>query len=101
MYKETFATGHAQTDGTPYAIWRPLDAHKTETTRYLLDMPPRETRHMAEQVKGYLNAMQNPRIHSTMLSKNKMAVDWQEASHGWAKQNILLNMCATSHSSSE
>ena len=30
-------------------------------TRYLLALPPTETRHMVEQVKAYLNAMQNPK----------------------------------------
>ena len=32
-----------------------------ETMRYLLDLPPMETRHKVEQVKAYLNAMQNPK----------------------------------------
>ena len=31
-----------------------------ETMRYLLDLPSMETRHKVEQVKAYLNAMQNP-----------------------------------------
>ena len=31
-----------------------------------------------------------PRIHSTMLSKKKTGVDWQEASHGWAKHVCSL-----------
>ena len=32
-----------------------------ETMRYLLDLPSMETRHKVEQVKEYLNAMQNPK----------------------------------------
>ena len=32
-----------------------------ETMRYLLDLPSMETRHKVEQVKAYLNAMQNPK----------------------------------------
>ena len=32
-----------------------------EPKRYLLDLPPMETRHKMEQVKAYLNAMQNPK----------------------------------------
>ena len=42
-----------------------------------------------------------PRIHSTMLSKKKRGVDWQEASHGWAKQNNQSSVCAVSQSSSK
>ena len=53
-----------------------------ETMRYLLDLPSMETRHKVEQVKAYLNAMQNPKNPLTMLSKKKRGVDWQEASHG-------------------
>ena len=42
-----------------------------------------------------------PRIHSTMLSKKKRGVDWQEARHGWAKQNSPSSMFAASQSSSK
>ena len=42
-----------------------------------------------------------PRIHSTMLSKKKRGVDWQEASHGWAKQNNQSSVWAVSQSSSK
>ena len=41
-----------------------------------------------------------PRIQSTILSKKKRGVDWQEASHGWAKQNSQSSMCVASQSSS-
>ena len=54
-----------------------------ETMRYLLDLPPMRCRFS--------------RIHSTMLSKKKRGVDWQEASHGWVKQNSQSSMCAVSH----
>ena len=40
-----------------------------------------------------------PRIHSIMLSKNKRGEDWQEASHGLAKQKSQFSMCAVSQSS--
>ena len=49
-----------------------------ETMRYLLDLPSMETRHKVEQVKAYLNTMQNPKNPL----KKKRSVDWQEASHG-------------------
>ena len=42
-----------------------------------------------------------PRIHSTMLSKEKRGVEWQEASPGWAKQNSQSSVCAASQSSSK
>ena len=42
-----------------------------------------------------------PSIHSTMLSKKKRGVEWQEASHGWAEQNNQSSMCALSQSSSK
>ena len=32
-----------------------------ETVRYRLDLPSMEARHTVEQVKTYLNAMQNPK----------------------------------------
>ena len=32
-----------------------------EVMRYLLDLPSMETRHKVEQVKAYLNVMQNPK----------------------------------------
>ena len=71
-----------------------------ETMRYLLDLPSLETRHKVEQVKAYLNAMQNPKnqLHDAV---KKRGVDWQEASHGWAKQNNQSSVCAVSQSSSK
>ena len=72
-----------------------------EIMRYLLDLPSVEARHKVEQVKAYLKAMQNPKTRSTMLSKKKRGVDWQEASHGLAKQNNQSSICAVSQSSSK
>ena len=42
-----------------------------ETMRYLLDLPSMETRHKVEQVKAYLNAMQNPKntLHDAVKEK--------------------------------
>ena len=70
----------------------------TETMRYLLDLPSMETRHKVERI---LMRCRIPKIHSTMLSKKKKGVDWQEASHGWSKQNSQSSMCAVSQSSSK
>ena len=71
----------------PWVILGTTKGTSIETMRYLLDLLSMETRHKVEQVQSYHNAMQNPRIHSTMLSKKKRGVDWLEASHEWAKQN--------------
>ena len=32
----------------------------TETTRFMLDLPPIQTRHKVEQVKAYVSAVENP-----------------------------------------
>ena len=72
-----------------------------ETMRYLLDLPSMETRHKVEQVKRISMLCRIPRIHCTMLSKKKRGVEWQEASHGWAKQNNQSSMCALLQSSSK
>ena len=65
----------------------------TEVMRCLLDLPPMETEHNVEQVKEYLNAMQNPmnQLHDSV--KEERRVDWQEKSHGLAKQNSQSGMC--------
>ena len=36
----------------------------TETTRFMLDLPPIQTRHKVEQVKAYVSAVENP--HNTL-----------------------------------
>ena len=60
-----------------------------------------ETTHKVEQVKAYLNAMQNPENPLHDAVKEEKGLDWQEASHGWAKQNNQSSMCAVSQSSSK
>ena len=74
-----------------------------ETTPYLLDLPQMETRHKVEQVKAYLNAMQDPKnpLHEAVKEEKGVGdgggggggggvACWQEASHGCVKQNSLL-----------
>ena len=39
------------------------------------------------------------RLHDAV--KEEKGVDWQEASHGWARQNNQSSMCAVSQSSSK
>ena len=65
----------------------------------LLDLSSIETRHKVEQIKAYLNAMQNPKnpLHDAI----KVDKGCRLASHGWAKQNSQSSMCATSQSSSK
>ena len=65
-----------------------------ETMLYLLDLSSIETRHKVEQVKAYLNAMQNPKNPFRGAAKEEKGVDWQDASHGWAKQNSQSSMGA-------
>ena len=64
-----------------------------EAMRYLLDMPSMQARHKVES-KHISMRCRIPRIHSTMLSRKKRGVDWQGASHGWAKHNNRFSMCA-------
>ena len=60
-----------------------------------------ETRHKVEQVKAYLNAIQNPKNPLHDAVKEEKEVDWQKASHGWVKQNNQSSMCAASQTSSK
>ena len=69
-----------------------------EAVRCLLDLPSMDTKHKMERISMRCRI---PRIHSTMLSKKKMGVDWQEANHGWAKQNSQSSICAVSQSSNK
>ena len=45
----------------------------TEAMCYLLDLPPMDTRHKVEQVKAYLNVMQNPMnpLHNAVKKEKK------------------------------
>ena len=52
-----------------------------------------EARHKVKQMKAFLNAMQNPKNPLHDAVKEEKGVDWQEASHGWAKQNNQSSMC--------
>ena len=81
---------HASHSGTPI-----------ETMRYLLDLPSMETRHNVEQVKAYFNLMQNPKNPLHDAVKEERGENWQEASHGWAKQTIQSSMYAVSQSSTK
>ena len=72
-----------------------------EAMRYLLDLPSMETRHKVEQVKAYLNAMQNPKNPLHDAVKEEKGCRLAKPIHGWAKQNNQSSMCAVSQSSSK
>ena len=61
-----------------------------ETMRYLLDLPSMETRHKVEQVKAYLNAMQNPKnpLHNTAIEERGSRLTRGKSWMGQAEQSI-------------
>ena len=65
-----------------------------EAMRYLLDLPSMETRHEGEQVKAYLNAMQNPKTQLHAAIKDERGCEW-------AKQNSQSSIRVTPQSSSK
>ena len=63
-----------------------------ETMRYLLDLPSMETRHKVEQVKAYLNAMQNPKnpLHDAVKEEKGCRLARGKSWMGQAEQSIQL-----------
>ena len=61
-----------------------------ETMRYLLDLPSMESRHEVEQVKAYLNAMQNPKnpLHDAVKEEKGCRLARGKPWMGQAKQSI-------------
>ena len=61
-----------------------------ETMRYLLDLPSMETRHKVEQVKAYLNAMQNPKnpLHDAVKEEKGCRMARGKSWMGQAEQSI-------------
>ena len=61
-----------------------------ETMRYLLDLPSMETRHKVEQVKAYLNAMQNPKnpLHDAVKEEKRCRLARGKSWMGQAEQSI-------------
>ena len=60
-----------QNDATRVILGTTKDT-PNEATHYLLNLPSMETRHKVDQVKAYLNAMQNPKnpLHDTVKDEN-------------------------------
>ena len=58
--------------------------------RYLLDLPSMETRHKVEQVKAYLNAMQNPKnpLHNAVKEEKGCRLARGKSWMGQAEQSI-------------
>ena len=61
-----------------------------ETMRYLLDLPSMETRHKVEQVKAYLNVMQNPKnpLHDAVKEEKGCRLARGKSWMGQAEQSI-------------
>ena len=61
-----------------------------EAMRYLLDLPPVETRRKVEQVKEYLNAMQNPKhpLHDAIKEEKGCRLARGKSWIGQAEQTI-------------
>ena len=68
-----------------------------ETMRFMLDLPPVQTRQKVEQVKLYCTSVPSkiPTTHSTKPSKTQRDADWDGASLGWVKQKIQYCMYAS------
>ena len=54
----------------------------TETMRFMLDLPPMQTRQKVEQVKAYFSAFENPHTPLHEAVKNTKDADWDGASLG-------------------
>ena len=62
----------------------------TETMRFMLDLPPMQTRQKVEQVKAYFSAVVIPTTHSMKLSKTKgCRLGWGKSWMGQAEDSIL------------
>ena len=61
-----------------------------ETMHYLLDLPSMETRHKVEQVKAYLNVMQNPKnpLHDAVKEEKGCRLARGKSWMGQAEQSI-------------
>ena len=61
-----------------------------ETMRYLLDLPSMETRHKVNQVKAYLNAMQNPKnpLHDAVKEEKGCKLARGKSWMGQAEQSV-------------
>ena len=61
-----------------------------ETMPYLLDLPSMETRHKVEQVKAYLNAMQNPKnpLHDAIKEEKWCRLARGKSWMGQAEQSV-------------
>ena len=61
-----------------------------EAMRYLLDLPSMKTRHKVEQVKAYLNAMQNPTnpLHDAVKEEKGCRLARGKSWMGQAEQSI-------------
>ena len=57
-----------------------------ETMKFMLDLPPMQTRQKVEQVKTYFSAVGNPHNPLHQAVKDTKDADWHGASLGWVEQ---------------
>ena len=71
-------------------IWGTTKDTPIETIRYLLDLPSIETRHKVEQVKAYLNEMQDPKnpLHDAVKEEKGCRLARGKSWMGQAEQSI-------------
>ena len=60
----------------------------TETTRFVIDFPPRQTRQKMTRVKAYFSAVENPHIplHETVKDTEGRRLGRGPSRLGWVKQ---------------
>ena len=63
-----------------------------ETMRFMLDLPPMQTKQKVEHVKAYFSVVENP--HNPLHEVVRDA-DWEGASLGWVKQRTQYCMYAS------
>ena len=63
----------------------------TETTRFMLDLPPIQTRHKVEQVKAYVSAVENPHnpLHEAVKNTKGCRLGRGRSWMGQADDSIL------------
>ena len=62
-----------------------------ETIRFMLDLPPMQTRQKVEQVKAYFSAIENPHnpLHEAMKDTEGCRLGWGKSWMGQAEDSIL------------
>ena len=75
---------------------------------YLLGLPPMDTRHKVEEIKGHPNAIRNPKnpLHNAVKEENGYSLEMKKSWMGKAEWSILaelkqmtyrLSLCCQTH----